>query len=176
MNGENHNGDFLIETNLGDGASLLTAPTVVTVDGESLKQSLTQIIDLMQQLEQTAPSKLALDQIDLSLKISPTGQVIIASAPTGITLRFRPAHATVVGDQYHQLEQFLAQGQWQAANRETWDLLCLSLNQTPGTHLTATEIRQIPCEVIRRLDQLWQKYSQGKFGFSIQQQIYQSTK
>ncbi|MDX1977673.1 MAG: GUN4 domain-containing protein [Pseudanabaenaceae cyanobacterium bins.68] len=177
MNGENNNATFLIETNLGNGASLLTAPTVVSVDGESLKQSLTQIIDLVQQLEQNSSAKLALDQVDLALKVTPTGQVVIAAAATGITLRFRPAgtSAPVVRDRYHQLEQFLANSQWEAANRETWDLLCFSLNKSVGTHLNALDIEQIPCDVIRRLDQLWQRHSQGRFGFTVQQQIYQST-
>jgi hypothetical protein len=44
-----------------------------------------------------------------------------------------------------------------------------------GTTLTAKDIGQLPCEDLRILDQLWIKFSDGHFGFSIQQRIYVET-
>ncbi len=34
--------------------------------------------------------------------------------------------------------------------------------------------KKFPCKELRSIDQLWLKYSQGKFGISVQQRIYQS--
>lgn len=35
------------------------------------------------------------------------------------------------------------------------------------------EIQKFPCEDLKTIDQLWVKYSKGRFGFSIQKQIWQ---
>ncbi|NCQ04890.1 MAG: GUN4 domain-containing protein, partial [Cyanobacteria bacterium] len=35
-------------------------------------------------------------------------------------------------------------------------------------------MRIFPCQDLQTIDQLWVKYSKGKFGFSIQKRIYQS--
>ena len=39
--------------------------------------------------------------------------------------------------------------------------------------LDSDSIEKFPCEDLRTIDQLWVKYSQGRFGFSVQKQIYQ---
>nr|WP_082801162.1 GUN4 domain-containing protein [Cylindrospermopsis raciborskii] len=36
------------------------------------------------------------------------------------------------------------------------------------------DAEKFPCKELRSIDQLWLKYSRGKFGISVQQQIYQS--
>ena len=40
--------------------------------------------------------------------------------------------------------------------------------------LSAEDMDNFPCEDLRIIDQLWLKSSQGKFGFSVQKEIYQS--
>jgi hypothetical protein len=40
--------------------------------------------------------------------------------------------------------------------------------------LDVEHINNFPCEDIRTIDQLWVKYSDGKFGFSVQKRILQS--
>ena len=39
--------------------------------------------------------------------------------------------------------------------------------------LRAEDIGNFPCEDLRTIDQLWVKYSDGRFGFSVQKRIYQ---
>jgi hypothetical protein len=39
--------------------------------------------------------------------------------------------------------------------------------------LGVNEIRNLSCEILSNIDSLWIKYSNGHFGFSIQQQIWQ---
>jgi len=36
------------------------------------------------------------------------------------------------------------------------------------------DIHNFPCEDLRTIDQLWLHYSNGKFGFSVQKEIYES--
>ena len=40
--------------------------------------------------------------------------------------------------------------------------------------LDADSIKKFPCEDLRIIDKLWVKYSKGKFGFSVQKEIYES--
>jgi hypothetical protein len=40
--------------------------------------------------------------------------------------------------------------------------------------LDIQSIDKFPCEDLKRIDQLWVKYSQGKFGFSVQESIWKS--
>jgi eukaryotic-like serine/threonine-protein kinase len=40
--------------------------------------------------------------------------------------------------------------------------------------LDTESIDNFPCEDLRTIDQLWVKYSNGRFGFSVQKRIYQS--
>ncbi|GAB4365777.1 MAG: hypothetical protein Kow00121_02640 [Elainellaceae cyanobacterium] len=39
--------------------------------------------------------------------------------------------------------------------------------------LRVEDIQKFPCQDLRNIDQLWVKYSSGKFGFSIQKKILQ---
>ena len=50
------------------------------------------------------------------------------------------------------------------------------LKLTYSHHLTKEEINQIPCDVLHKIDQLWVKYSNGHFGFSIQLDILEECK
>jgi GUN4-like len=37
---------------------------------------------------------------------------------------------------------------------------------------TLTTVHHLPCSDLQAIDRLWVKYSQGKFGYSVQQKIY----
>ena len=73
---------------------------------------------------------------------------------------------------YQQLEQYLKQGQWQEADRETYRLMLETVGKEEGQWFEPEELENFPCEDLRKLDQLWVDYSQGKFGFSVQKKIY----
>jgi ribosome modulation factor len=59
------------------------------------------------------------------------------------------------------LEDLLAEHSWQEADMETGKLL----------RCYATD--EFPCEDLRMIDRLWVDYSNGLFGFSVQNAIYQ---
>ncbi|HBB33737.1 MAG TPA: serine/threonine protein kinase [Cyanobacteria bacterium UBA8803] len=83
--------------------------------------------------------------------------------------------ASEVGVDYRKLQQLLAHHKWQQADEETWIVICQASGKTPGYYLKNSDIKELPCEDLRTIDQLWVKYSQGRFGLTIQAQIYQET-
>lgn len=74
---------------------------------------------------------------------------------------------------YVYLEQLLAACEWQEADLETKIILFKLSEQEENKGLGVDEIRNLPYEIISNLDSLWIKYSNGHFGFSIQQEIWQ---
>ena len=73
---------------------------------------------------------------------------------------------------YTGLKYFLAAGDWQAADRETADLLLQLLDQPGKGYPEDADMSRFPLTDLRTVDRLWTKYSEGHFGFSIQKQIW----
>jgi hypothetical protein len=73
-----------------------------------------------------------------------------------------------------KLEDYLKNQQWQKANRETSRVMLQTMGREEDRYLSINEITNFPCADLRKIDQLWVKYSKGKFGFSVQKKIYQS--
>jgi hypothetical protein len=74
-------------------------------------------------------------------------------------------------DRYRQLQNFLAEGDFQSADKETARLML----EIAGEHresLTPEAVRKFPCDVLAIIDRLWLEYSERRFGFSIQLQTY----
>jgi tetratricopeptide (TPR) repeat protein len=78
------------------------------------------------------------------------------------------------GINYTKLRDLLAQGQWKKADQETTALLLRVSNREKEDWLRDEDVKNLSCEDLRTMDRLWVAYSQGKFGFSIQREIYQS--
>ncbi|VXD15261.1 Serine/threonine protein kinase [Planktothrix serta PCC 8927] len=78
------------------------------------------------------------------------------------------------GVNYRQLEQFLKAGKWKEADEETTNKMLEVAGRTKEGWLREEDIDNFPCEDLRTIDQLWVKYSNGRFGFSVQKRIYQS--
>ncbi|MFB2973831.1 GUN4 domain-containing protein [Aerosakkonema sp. BLCC-F183] len=78
------------------------------------------------------------------------------------------------GVDYTHLRDLLAAGKWQEADRETMALMQMAAGKEEEEKLTVEEIEKLPCSDLRAIDNLWVKYSKGRFGFSVQQRIWQS--
>ena len=78
------------------------------------------------------------------------------------------------GMDYRKLRDFLAQGKWKEADAETGRVMLAVAKREKEDGLDANSIDNFPCEDLRTIDQLWVKYSGGRFGFSVQKRIYQS--
>ncbi|MDB9340466.1 MULTISPECIES: serine/threonine-protein kinase [Cyanophyceae] len=81
---------------------------------------------------------------------------------------------SAVGMDYKKLRELLAARKWKEADEETLRvMLAVAKREKEGWFLRES-IDNFPCEDLRTIDQLWVKYSNGRFGFSVQKRIYQS--
>jgi serine/threonine protein kinase len=81
-----------------------------------------------------------------------------------------------VGVDYTKLRDLLATRKWKQADWETWAVMCQVLSQPSASYLHSSDIDKFPCKDLWTINQLWVKYSMGRFGFSVQKQIYESVK
>jgi hypothetical protein len=82
----------------------------------------------------------------------------------------------VVGDlyRYQTLHEQLAAQQWFEADKETVRLIAAIASVSDLEELSPRNIRSFPCDELQVIDKLWLSYSEGRFGFSVQLQIYQA--
>ena len=78
------------------------------------------------------------------------------------------------GVDYRKLDRLLASEKWKEADRETARVMLKVAGEKEDGWLNDEHIDNFPCEDLRTIDQLWVKYSNERFGFSVQQRIYQS--
>ena len=103
----------------------------------------------------------------LQLIVKPTSQPTTQQTPQP-DIELKSARCV----DYSQLEQLLKDENWKAADEETANQM-LEVVGRDG-RLREEDIDKFPCEDLRTIDQLWVKYSNGHFGFSVQKRIYQS--
>ncbi|MEO0373086.1 MAG: GUN4 domain-containing protein [Cyanobacteria bacterium P01_A01_bin.17] len=73
---------------------------------------------------------------------------------------------------YALLEHYLKEGQWKEADLQTYQLMIQVLKKEQGDFLLPNELLNFPCKDLHCLNDLWLKYSNGHFGFSVQKEIY----
>ncbi|WP_293348694.1 MULTISPECIES: GUN4 domain-containing protein [unclassified Microcoleus] len=78
------------------------------------------------------------------------------------------------GVDYTKLQDLLTTGRWKDADKETSKIMLEVAGRTDNGWLRVEDINRFPSEDLRTIDQLWVKYSNGRFGFSVQKRIYQS--
>lgn len=78
------------------------------------------------------------------------------------------------GIDYTKLRDYLKYRQWQEADRETYLVMLQAVGREKGEGLRSEELLNFPCTDLHTIDKLWVKYSNGKFGFSVQKEIYLS--
>jgi GUN4-like len=115
---------------------------------------------VLYRLEQLNPESIANTLLRLEEKIS----VMPATSPA----------ISEAGMDYWQLTKLLETGKWRKADEHTWEILLqISLREEEGW-LTPADIDSLPCTDLRTIDRLWQAYSNGRFGWTVQQQIWES--
>jgi WD40 repeat protein/O-acetyl-ADP-ribose deacetylase (regulator of RNase III) len=78
------------------------------------------------------------------------------------------------GIDYTRLRDLLAAGQWSEADRETTTLMLKISGREAEGWLREEDIENFSCADLLTIDELWVKYSEGRFGFSVQRDIWQS--
>jgi len=84
-----------------------------------------------------------------------------------------PIPPQMISSRYTQLEDLLKTQQWREADKETYRLMITTVGKDEEQYFDGADLENFPCEDLRTLDQLWVKYSSGKWGFSVQKQIWQ---
>lgn len=100
-------------------------------------------------------------------------EIVIDSVNSGDQV-FSSLVSQTTGVDYTSLQNLLKAHQWEQADEKTYDLMVIAGDQDHSGAITSTEFSNIACEDLQIIDHLWLKYSQGKFGFSVQQRIYES--
>ena len=75
---------------------------------------------------------------------------------------------------YADLERYLQNGQWKEADGETYRLMITEVGKEEGQWFSEEDLLNFPCEPLKAIDGLWVKHSGGRFGFSVQKEIYLS--
>jgi len=77
-----------------------------------------------------------------------------------------------VESKYQKLEALLTAQRWKEADEETYQMMIKTVGKEVGQYFTSDELLNFPCEELRAIDELWVDYSKGRFGFSVQKDIY----
>lgn len=88
-------------------------------------------------------------------------------------LRTEHSNTTEPKVDYTRLENLLAAGKWKQADKETADLILKVANREEEGWLRNEDIEKFYCQDLGTIDALWVNYSNGHFGFSVQQRIWQ---
>ncbi|MBN3898592.1 MAG: GUN4 domain-containing protein [Nostoc sp. NOS(2021)] len=73
---------------------------------------------------------------------------------------------------YTQLRDLLVQHKWKEADIETTKLMLKVMSKNYWNEVYKEDIENFSCQDLHSIDQLWEQYSYGYFGFSVQQTIW----
>lgn len=76
------------------------------------------------------------------------------------------------GVDYTRLQKLLQQQRWKDADGETHLRMLEAIGREKEGWFRVEDLKNFPSSELRTIDQLWVKYSQGQFGFSVQKQIW----
>lgn len=76
---------------------------------------------------------------------------------------------------YSKLRQLLSEKKWREADLETANKIWQVMNRQQEKFLRSEDIKAFPEEDLKIIDSLWFEYSDGKFGFRVQNRIWQAS-
>ncbi|MBW4569031.1 MAG: GUN4 domain-containing protein [Tolypothrix carrinoi HA7290-LM1] len=76
------------------------------------------------------------------------------------------------GIDYTKLRDLLKTGNWKEADYETYLVMIQAVGKKENDYFERDDLLNFPCTDLRTIDRLWVKYSDGRFGFTVQKQIY----
>jgi hypothetical protein len=116
------------------------------------------------------PKKLAPKSADVTIPVAPAAPAAEAIATA---MQPTPQHTTGVQGDYSRLQALLREGKWFEADRETTQVMLKVMGREKSSWLRMEDMERFPPADLHEIDQLWVRYSQQRFGFSIQNQIWQ---
>lgn len=76
---------------------------------------------------------------------------------------------------FTELEYLLKERNWREADKKTWQLILVIANREKEASLNIQKINKLSCSELNKIDGLWIKNSDGKFGFGVQKKIWMQT-
>lgn len=76
---------------------------------------------------------------------------------------------------YSKLERLFAEGKWEEADREAAKIMLQVAGRQSQAWLDRDSIYKFPCSDLKKINELWVKYSDGHFGYTVQKPIYLET-
>ncbi|MBC6481960.1 MAG: GUN4 domain-containing protein [Hormoscilla sp. GM7CHS1pb] len=131
---------------------------------------------------QNAKQHQALPIVEHEEKSSSTSEITASRSEPSLPPTIPPLHVDrsevtaqpeeQVPPRYHKLRDLLAAGEWKGADIETAQVMLQVAGRTEKGWLSRGDIKNFPCEDLHAIDKLWVKYSDGRFGFSVQKRIW----
>jgi hypothetical protein len=145
----------------------------------SVKSRLNSYSEATQRQAMTEALALGHDGLDLVLQMLPTApDSLQREAYAQLRDRPEPRVKKVLeffssdGLSYLRLREYLMAKQWQAADQETLRLLMRASRVSRTDQLQPNKIAELPCRDLQMIDGLWLQASRGRFGFSVQREVW----
>jgi hypothetical protein len=141
--------------------TMLNEPQANTQIIQELAEIKTQISQLQTHIEQPEQPTILQSLSNLQLQLSQlTDELTLVSHASGMD--------------YRNLQKLLAAQNWKDADKETYSIMLKISERENLCWLDDGDIRKFPRYDLHIINQLWVKYSDRRFGFSIQKQILQN--
>jgi myosin heavy subunit len=141
--------------------TMLNEPQANTQIIQELAEIKTQISQLQTHIEQPEQPTILQSLSNLQLQLSQlTDELTLVSHASGMD--------------YRNLQQLLSAQNWKDADKETYYIMLKISERENICWLDDGDIRKFPRYDLHIINQLWVKYSDRRFGFSIQKQILQN--
>ena len=105
---------------------------------------------------------------------NPTPPTIVDSIPSQTKSIPEDDLSLEKGVDYTRLRDLLKARKWKEADQETRTVMLKTAGRQKESWLDRYSIKKLPFIDLRTIDQLWVKYSNGRFGFSVQKRIWES--
>ena len=132
---------------------------------------------------ETATKPEAVEEVETATEAEATPEpepepVVSEEVEVPTVTRKIPLVSEKTGIDYTQLRNLLKEGKWSEADLHTYQLVeqivKTAKRQNKHTFIELKSIAEFSCPDVRTIDYLWKKYSDDKFGFSQQQDIWQT--
>jgi len=125
--------------------------------------------------QQPATPEIIIDNINPKKPQEPIFNNPVTSIPNKLPLtNNQPILISKATDiNYSRLQGLLKANKWKEADQETTRMMLQAAGRQREGRFRAEDLNKFFCEDLRIIDQLWLDNSQGKFGFSVQQKIWQ---
>ncbi|MBD2521460.1 GUN4 domain-containing protein [Nostoc sp. FACHB-133] len=144
---------------------------IMTDEQKSNYKILEELRQIKEQISQFPSHALERDSQTLIIKSLSDVQLHLSKLAAELTL---VSHTS--GIDYRKLQELLAEKKWQEADRETYFTMLKICDREEEGFLDSGEIQKFPRHDLYIINKLWVQYSEGRFGFSVQQGLWQAKK